>query len=162
MTAGDYMVRMGCVLSLLVAVFTAGKPSIAQSSNSNPLKLSPHHATASVADLAKEADWYEHVLGFQRSKLLGEGTGFQMYQMSMPGYRIDLVQQKGSSRHHEAQAAFEQGWLHVVFKTPDIDAAYKHLVAQATDVKAFRDEHAAITRLTFHDPEGNELEIVRE
>jgi catechol 2,3-dioxygenase-like lactoylglutathione lyase family enzyme len=156
------MARIGCVLTLLVVVFTAADPSIAQSSDSNPLKLSPHHATASVADLAKEANWYELVLGFQRSKLLGEGTDFQMYQMSIPGYRIDLVQQKGSSRQHETQGAFVQGWLHVVFKTPDIDTAYKHLVAQATDVKAFRDEHGAMTRLTFHDPEGNELEIVRE
>jgi catechol 2,3-dioxygenase-like lactoylglutathione lyase family enzyme len=145
-----------------VVVFTAGESSIAQSSNSNPLKLSPHHATASVADLNKEVAWYERVLGFQRSKLLGEGTDFQMYQMAMPGYRIDLVQQKGSSRQHNAQGAFVQGWLHVVFKTPDIDAAYKHLIAQETDVKAFRDERGAITRLTFHDPEGNELEIVRE
>lgn len=156
------MLRVGCVLTLLVLAFTAGEPSIAQSSNLNPLQLSPHHVTASVADLGKEASWYERVLGFQRSKLLGEGTDFQMYQMTMPGYRIDLVLQKGSSRQHGAQGAFAQGWLHVVFKTPDIDAAYKHLVAQATDVKAFRDEHSAITRVTFHDPEGNELEIVRE
>jgi catechol 2,3-dioxygenase-like lactoylglutathione lyase family enzyme len=156
------MVRTGCVLTLMVVVLTTGEPSIAQSSQSNPLKLSPHHATASVGDLAKEAAWYERVLGFQRSKLLGDGADFQMYQMTMPGYRIDLVQQKGSSRQHEAQGAFEQGWLHVVFKTPDIDAAYKHLLAQGTDVNAFKDEHTAITRLTFHDPEGNELEIVRE
>ena len=156
------MVRTGCVLTVLMVVLTTGELSIAQSSQSNPLKLSPHHATASVADLAKEAAWYERVLGFQRSKLLGDNADFQMYQMTMQGYRIDLVQQKGSSRQHKAQAAFAQGWLHVVFKTPDIDAAYKSLVAQATDVKAFRNEHSAITRVTFHDPEGNELEIVRE
>ena len=128
------MVRIGCVLTLLAVAFTAGEPSIAQSTDPNPLKLSPHHATASVADLAKEADWYERVLGFQRSKRLGDTADFQMYQMTMPGYRIDLVQQKGSSKQHEAQGASVQGWLHVVFKTPDIDAAYKHLVAQATDV----------------------------
>ena len=156
------MIFMRRILILLLAAFIAGKPSIAQSSESNPLKLSPHHATVSVADLAKEAAWYERVLGLQRGKLLGDGADFQMYQMTMPGYRIDLVQQKGSARQHEAQGAFVQGWLHVVFKTPDVDAAYKHLLAQGTDVKAFKDEHAAIARLTFHDPEGNELEIVRE
>jgi catechol 2,3-dioxygenase-like lactoylglutathione lyase family enzyme len=161
MAAGDYMVRTGCVVTFLLVVFTAGTSSIAQSGNPN-LSLSPHHVTASVADLANEAAWYERVLGFQRSKLLGDSADFQMYQMTMPGYRIDLVQQKGSSRQHEAQGAFVQGWLHVVFKTPDIGRAYKHLLTQATDVKAFKDDHAAITRLTFHDPEGNELEIVRE
>jgi catechol 2,3-dioxygenase-like lactoylglutathione lyase family enzyme len=153
---------MACTLTFMLAAFTNGEPAMSQSGNLNPLKLSPHHVTASVADLGKEADWYERVLGFQRSKLLGDGTDFQMYQMTMPGYRIDLVQQKGSSRQHEAQGTFVQGWLHVVFKTPDIDLAYKHLVTQATYVKAFRDEHSAVTRITFHDPEGNELEIVRE
>jgi hypothetical protein len=101
-------------------------------------------------------------LGFDRSRLLGNGADFQMYQMTTPGYRIDLVQQKGASRLRAPQPILVQGWLHVVFKTPDIDAAYKYLIDQKTDVKAIRDEHSVITRLVLHDPEGNELEIVRE
>lgn len=79
---------------------------------------------------------------------------------TQPGYRIDLVWQKGSSRQQETQGAFEQGWLHIVFKTPD--AAYKYLLEQKTDVKADRSAQPAITRLVFHDPEGNEVEMVPE
>lgn len=159
------MVRVGrWGLTFLAVGFAVAAPAVAQSGKSNPLKLSPHHATASVADLGKEADWYERVLGFQRNIPPGGGVAgnLQMYQMTIPGYRIDLIQQKGSTRQHEASGASEQGWLHVVFKSPDIDAAYKYLVEQATDVKATKDEHSVLTRLTFHDPEGNELEIVRE
>jgi len=33
----------------------------------NPLKLTPHHATISVADLDKESQWYGSVLGFEKS-----------------------------------------------------------------------------------------------
>ena len=84
---------------------------------------------------------------------------FEMYQMTMPGYRIDLVWQKGSTRQSEAKGALNQGWLHVVFKTPDLDSAYKYLVAKGTDVTAKRGAHSQIVHLTVHDPEGNEIGI---
>lgn len=150
-----------CMLMIALAMVLVCRCS-GQSSGANPLRLSPHHSTTSVADLEKEAGWYERALGFQRSNLLGTGTDFQMYQMTIPGYRIDLVQQKGSSRLPRTNGPPPQGWLHVVFKTPDLDGAYKHLVEQGIDVKATRHENSKITRVTFDDPEGNQLEIVRE
>ena len=146
---------------LFVALFAA-EHSGAQSSQSNPLQLSFHHATVSVADLDKEIAWYERVLGFQQGKRFDVSDDFAVVQMTMPGYRIDLVWQKGSSRPLQPQGTFRQGWLHIVFKTPAIDAAYKHLLEQKTDVKADRSPQSAITRLVFHDPEGNEVEIVPE
>lgn len=160
------MIRIGFALPAALVLLSTSIPGWGQapaaSKQLNPLRLSPHHVTASVADLEKEASWYERVLGFERSKLLGNPQDFSMYQMTMPGYRIDLVSQKGSTRQHGKTGAFEQGWLHVVFKTPDINTAYKWLVAQGTDVVAHRDQNDAITRVTFHDPEGNELEIVAQ
>jgi catechol 2,3-dioxygenase-like lactoylglutathione lyase family enzyme len=150
---------MASVLSALIATIPWG-PLLAQAAENNPLGLVPNHATASVADLEKEGEWYRRVLGFREIRRMQGGPDFAVLQMGIPGYRIDLVWQKGSSRPHEAQGALEQGWLHVVFETPAIDAAYKRLVDLGTDVKADRNAQAAITRLVFHDPEGNELEIV--
>jgi len=115
--------------------------------------------TASVADLEKEAAWYERVLGFKRSQRLSDRDDFAMYQMTMPGYRLDLVWQKGSSRQHRAQGAFKQGWLHIVFQTPNLVAAYKYLQTQGTDVKPNRGTDGGITHLSLHDPEGNEIGI---
>jgi hypothetical protein len=63
-------------LAPLAVVFTAGVQSVAQSTKSNLLNLSPNHVTASVANLEREADWHEHVLGFHRSKLLGGRKDF--------------------------------------------------------------------------------------
>ena len=146
------------LLVLMAAIPWA--PLLAQTADSNPMGLLPNHATASVADLEKESEWYRRVLGFHQVRRVHASPDFEVLQMGIPGYRIDLVWQKGSSRPHEAQGSFQQGWLHVVFETPAIDAAYKRLVDLGTDVKADRNTQAAITRLVFHDPEGNELEIV--
>jgi catechol 2,3-dioxygenase-like lactoylglutathione lyase family enzyme len=160
------MVRNLCkivgLLALLAVVSTAWKRSVAEPNKLNPLNLSVNHVTASVANLNQEADWYERVLGFHRSELFGGRKDFGLYKMTMPGNRIDLVWQMGSSRHQQENGPFEQGWLHVVFNTPDLDATYKYLVAQGTDVKIERDSQQRIVHLTLHDPEGNEIGLINE
>ena len=148
-------------LSLLPLALLVCAPLRAQSSPVNPLKLAPHHATASVADLDRESAWYQQVLGFQELARLQDGPDFAMRQLGIPGYRIDLVWRRGSVRPAVASGTAGQGWLHVVFRTPDIDAALQRLTALGADVQVSRNEQHAVTRLTFHDPEGNELEIVR-
>lgn len=160
------MSKKGCRiigrLAVLAVAFTALEKSIAQSSKSNPLHLSTNHVTASVANLDQEAAWYERVLGFHRSALLGGRKDFGLYQMTMPGNRIDLVWQMGSARHQLAKGRMEQGWLHVVFNTPDLKSAYEYLVAQGTDVVIERDAQQKIVHLTLHDPEGNEIGLVNQ
>ena len=142
-----YLVTAGVALCALFSM--AGERSAAPSGNVNPLHLSPNHVTASVADLELEANWYEQVLGFQRSAKLGGRKDFALYQMTMPGNRIDLVWQAGSARHQQAKGAFEQGWLHMVFNTPDLAAAYKYLVAKGTDVKMDRNAEGQVVHLTL-------------
>lgn len=127
----------------------------------NPLKLSFHHVTASVADLETEAAWYERVLGFKRSQKMGGGD-MAMYQMTMPGLRIDLVQAKGSARQHGRTGNLEQGWLHVVFQTPDVQHAYESLKAMGTDVKPEGGQVGEVQHLVLHDPEGNEIGIASD
>jgi catechol 2,3-dioxygenase-like lactoylglutathione lyase family enzyme len=149
---------------VILAALISGGQLLAQTApptgDANPLQLSPHHATTSVADIEKEAKWYEQILGFHEAQRFKNGTDSELRQMVIPGYRIDLVWQRGSVRPAGPSGNLKQGWFHVVFRTPVIDADYKRLVDMGTDVKAFRDDKSAITRLTFHDPEGNELEIV--
>jgi catechol 2,3-dioxygenase-like lactoylglutathione lyase family enzyme len=144
--------RIAAPLALLAIVFAVQDPSAAQSSKSSPPRLSMNHVTASVADLNQEAEWYERVLGFHRSELLGGRKDFGLYKMTMAGNRIDLVWQMGSARHQQAEGRLEQGWLHVVFNTPDLDAAHKYLVAQGTDVKIERDAQQRVVHLTCTIP----------
>jgi hypothetical protein len=107
------MMSKGCRivgrLALLALAFNAWEASIAQSSKLNLLNLSTNHVTASVANLEQEAAWYERVLGFHRSELLGGRKDFGLYQMTMPGNRIDLVWQKGSARPQQEKGRLEQG-----------------------------------------------------
>jgi catechol 2,3-dioxygenase-like lactoylglutathione lyase family enzyme len=142
----------------LIALLIGGR-AFGQATDSNPMELAPHHATAVVADLEKESAWYQRVLGFHEVERIRPNPDFEVLHLSIPGYRIDLVRQKGSSRQR-ATGYLAQGWLHVVFKTPVITADFKRLTDLVTDVKADRNAEGAIQRVTFHDPEGNELEIV--
>jgi catechol 2,3-dioxygenase-like lactoylglutathione lyase family enzyme len=128
----------------------------------NPLHLVADHATASVADLQKEERWYIDVLGFREVNHIHPRADFEACRVSIPGFSIDLVVQKGSRRSDKGVGNLEQGWLHVVFKTSAIDRSYSALTAAHTDVKAERDAHGAVTRIVVRDPEGNELEIFSE
>ena len=148
---------LGAVLLLALPPWgLAGAPS----STSNPLGLSLNHVTVSVAHLEEEAAWYERVLGFRRSALLGGRKDFGLYQMTMPGNRIDLVWEAGSVNHRLVAGRMEQGWLHVVFNTPDLNTAYKYLVAKGTDVQVEKDDQQTIVHLTLHDPDGNEIGLI--
>ena len=132
--------------------------STAPRAEPNPLKLTPHHATISVADLDKESQWYASVLGFEKSNLFDSPDSKGCW-MVIPGYRVDLIQQKGSSRKDTQIGLLRQGWLHVVFQTPMIEEALKRLHAAGTDVKAFKSDDGHLQRLILHDPEGNEVEL---
>ena len=150
------VVSIACIhLFLMLPPGRAAAQAVAE----NPLGLAPDHATISVADLARERDWYASVLGFKEMNHIERGSDFAISMMAIPGYRIDLVWQRGSSRSKHGTGDFEQGWRHIVFSTSIIDQDYKQLVALHTDVKADRDSNSAITRLLLHDPEGNEFEI---
>jgi len=124
----------------------------------NSLKLTPHHATISVADLDRESQWYASVLGFEKSNVF-DGPDTRGCSMVIPSYSVDLIQQKGSSKRDTQIGPLRQGWLHVVFRTPMIEEALKRLEAAGTDVKAFKYDGVHLQRLILHDPEGNEVEL---
>jgi catechol-2,3-dioxygenase len=84
----------------------------------------------------------------------------QMAQVTIPGYRIDLMQFPGSQRPKDASPRYAaQGWVHIAFTVPDLEKALSFLQAAGTDVKGNRGGNNALMNLLLHDPEGNEIEI---
>jgi catechol 2,3-dioxygenase-like lactoylglutathione lyase family enzyme len=142
----------------------------APSAPANPMHLEPDHVALSVADLAREEAWYTRVFGV-RDVYHFKRPGFEASHMSLGeslhDYHIDLVWEQGSTRpatpsrsSDEAAGALRQGWVHAVFKTSAIDAAYQRLRDLGTDVQADRNAKGLVWRLYLHDPEGNELQIM--
>jgi catechol 2,3-dioxygenase-like lactoylglutathione lyase family enzyme len=131
----------------------------AQTEDRNPHHFSPDHATVSVADWDKECQWYQRILGFHELKTAKLGPDRKICYLGIPGYRVDVLWQKGSVRHQVTTGSLEQGWLNIELKTSDIDGVYKFLVDQGIDVKVDRGENSSIQHLKFLDPEGNEIGI---
>jgi catechol 2,3-dioxygenase-like lactoylglutathione lyase family enzyme len=125
--------------------------------------LVPQHITISVEDMNRETDWYVKVLGFEIVPFNDTDPNFLNHHLTIPGYRIDLVKYKGSSRPAVPNPLYlQQGWIHIAFSVPDLDAALKQLQALHTDVKADSPDPKGVpSRLVVHDPEGNELEFFK-
>jgi|HubBroStandDraft_6_1064221.scaffolds.fasta_scaffold99065_2 catechol 2,3-dioxygenase-like lactoylglutathione lyase family enzyme len=139
--------------------------SQAQAGNPQPAPLTglvPDHATISVENLDRIAEWYERVLGFKVAQRFDINPNFLLEQLSIPGYRIDLVKYKGSVRPAAVNPLYlQQGWIHVVFNVQDLPVALKELQDLNVNVAADKDSKGIPTRLAIHDPEGNEIEVVK-
>lgn len=124
--------------------------------------LAPDHATISVENIDRVAEWYEKILGFKVANRFDTNPDFLLEQLSIPGYRIDLVKCKGSARPAQPNPVFlQQGWIHIVFNTQDLPSALKQLQALNVKLTSNQDADGTLTRLVLHDPEGNEVEVVR-
>lgn len=153
-------------LALLVcAAAQAPQAAAAQAAVAQPgpvTGLVPDHATLSVANIEREAEWYGRVLGFMPLSKSEANPDMRNWHLVIPGYRIDLVQFKGSERPAAAASPYSwQGWTHVVFHVEDVGAALKSLQALQVDVGVSRDDKGTPIQLRIHDPEGNEVEIRR-
>jgi catechol-2,3-dioxygenase len=123
--------------------------------------LAPQHITISVESLNRESEWYVDVLGFKAEPSSGGNPDFLIQHLTIPGYRIDLIKYKGSTRPAPVNPLYlRQGWIHIAFSVPDLATAFKELQALNTDVKADnKNAKGEPTRLVLHDPEGNEIEL---
>jgi len=151
--------------SVILCGVALSQPGPAQAENPHPAPLTglaPDHATISVENLDRTADWYQRVLGFKVAQRFDTNPDFLLEQLSIPGYRIDLVKYKGSVRPASVNPLYlQQGWVHVVFNVQDLPAAFKELQALNVNVAADKDANGVPTRLVMHDPEGNEIELVK-
>jgi catechol 2,3-dioxygenase-like lactoylglutathione lyase family enzyme len=158
------MLGLQFVAGILLCWVALAQLSAAQASDTQARTLSglaPHHVTISVENLDRVSEWYVTVLGFKPEPHAGNDPNFQVQHVTIPGYRIDLIQFKGSSRPAPANPIYlRQGWIHIAFSVPDLPAALKQLQALNTDVRADnKDAKGLPTRLVVHDPEGNEIEL---
>ena len=155
--------RFPAALSAL-DVALAAPQALAQGAPAPPVTgLVPDHATLSVENIEREAEWFERVLGFKAFSKSEANPDFRNWHMVIPGYRIDLVQWKGSHRAPAGASAYlQQGWTHVVFHVPEVALAVKQLEALHVDTKVNRDAKGVPIQILIHDPEGNEIEIRRD
>ena len=140
------------------------QPVAAQGSHSQPAALTglmAQHVTLSVENLDRETEWYVNVLGFKATPRVDTNPAFLVQHVYIPGYRIDLIQFKGSTRPASVDPIYlRQGWIHVAFSVPNLSVALKQLQALHTDVTVgTKDAEGLPTRLVLHDPEGNEFEL---
>jgi catechol 2,3-dioxygenase-like lactoylglutathione lyase family enzyme len=142
------------ISALLVSAAASAAPFPAV----NPLQLSPHHVALSVANLHVESAWYARVLGFEEV-YCSQPPGPKSCWMWIPGFRIDLLQQKGASRAEERFGGARRGWLHLSLQTPLIRQALQHLRVLGVAVQVFEYGNGHIMRLLFDDPEGNQIEL---
>jgi catechol-2,3-dioxygenase len=125
--------------------------------------LAADHVTLSVANMGRESEWYERVLGFKVARSFDDNPENLVRQLRIPGYGIDLVQYKGSKRPAPSDPKFlQQGWVHIAFNVADLPSALVDLQAAKADVWiGSKDATGVPTRLNLHDPEGNEIELFK-
>ena len=153
-----FIAGVALVLGLLVG------PGIAQTNITQNVPITGivmDHVTLSVESLDHESDWYERVMGFKVTKRSSPSADMLTRQLRVPGFRIDLIQYKGSTRPATVVPPYlRQGWVHIAFSVPDLEDALKQLRALEPDVTiGSRDGAGVPTRLVVHDPEGNEIEL---
>jgi catechol 2,3-dioxygenase-like lactoylglutathione lyase family enzyme len=141
---------------------------VAATSADNPLQLSrPRTVTLVVADLSKEVEWYQTVLGFhetQKTPAIDPNAAEQVGRIELAGFRLHLVAHKGSRRPAPLQdyrpaANLLQGLSHFSFESTNLDEIYKWLTAHNVEVQAVRDSANKLRMMRFSDPEGNEIHI---
>ena len=158
-------------LLLMIAASLASIPAQSQApvlpaakvTADNPLGLTIDHATLSVKDIDKEEAFLKETLGFKELSSGNFGPDVKFRTLAISGvFRLDLVEHKGSARHAPIGAFdMEQGWVHLVFKSSNLDSAYRSLLAKKANMRITKAPHGSFTEFFLIDPEGNEIELQR-
>src|SRR5690242_9714527 len=128
------MKNLVTISSVLLALFSFATMPAQGAETENPLQLSSHHVSLSVADLDKQQAFYVHVLGFKNGSVRKDANG-ETRQVTIPGYAVNLTRSNGSERHPRNEGNLEQGWFHIVLATPILDEVQKRLDAQGVKTK---------------------------
>jgi len=147
----------------LVALF-ASSPGLAAgqaappTAATNPLGLSIQHATMGVASIDLERAFFRDILGFAVGPLKARPK-YNLQQMFIPGFRIDMIEQQGSVRPAAEMGTDKQGWLHLAFQVPDAEATYRLLKSKGAAAVPGRMDGTKIGSVFVTDPEGNRIEL---
>ena len=118
-----------------------------------------------MANIDRAIKWYTEKLGFKLLRHDKTNPDRQVAWLTIPGYRIDLIQSKGSvMRPLPKDRMMVQGWGHIVFAVPDVDRAYAILKARGVVLPEPVATNAVMHIRTSHfpDSEGNWLEIYQD
>ncbi len=126
------------------------------------------HVGLNVADLEVMTEWYVDALKLEvEFEFALDHVEFRGVMLRAPaGYRLELLHRPGSVpgllAANPVEAALTQGFGHLAFDVPDVDAAYEALVAAgAADRMSPRPSPEPGVRMAFvADPEGNLLELL--
>jgi catechol 2,3-dioxygenase-like lactoylglutathione lyase family enzyme len=158
------LVRTAAALAAGAMAFASAALAQAPADSAPPVSgLAPDHATLSVENIEREAEWYQRVLGFKVFSKSEANPDFRNWHLFIPGYRIDLVKWKGSHRNPEGGSVYlQQGWTHVVFHVPEVAVAVKQLEALHVEMQVNKDAKGVPIQCLIRDPEGNQIEIRRD
>jgi catechol 2,3-dioxygenase-like lactoylglutathione lyase family enzyme len=156
-------IRAHFVIAALCSGAALCQPVLAAEAQPPPVSgLVPDHATLSVENIEREAQWYERVLGFKVYSKSEINPDFVNWHLVIPGYRIDLIKFKGSKRPPKGESVYlQQGWTHVVFHVENVADALSALQALHVEVDVSKDNKGTPIQIRIDDPEGNEIEIRR-
>lgn len=154
--------QLCCGIMFCALAFSQQQPEARSNTEPSPLTgLKVEHITFSVANIDRETDWLGKVFGFKIFRSGGEANSTSR-NLSIPGFRIDLIQLQGSSRPPVPNPRdLQQGFIHVVFQVPDLEAAYRQLKVLNQDVMREYYPGTELWGLKLDDPEGNEFELTQ-
>jgi catechol 2,3-dioxygenase-like lactoylglutathione lyase family enzyme len=144
---------LSTTLGALLCLSAASAPPV------NPLKLTPHHITASVADLDRAAAWYQDILGFEIRER-GRHGPVKFVELAIPGFGVALVQETAPAGHSTKPQTDAPRWIHIVFAVPDPDAAFRILKDKGASLSTRGPVNGRIESFLVTDSEGNEIEIL--
>lgn len=90
------------ILALAASALSAQTPG-------NPIQLEFHHATASVADMNRAIKWYTEKLGFKVTLHKRLNQDVDLAWLVIPGFRVDLIQFRNSTRPAASQSSGDPG-----------------------------------------------------
>lgn len=127
------------------------------------------HVGLNVRDLDAAIRWYRAAFDLDLEIAFDlERIGLRIAMLRSPlGHRVELlhrpVSQPGLRADNPVQAAETEGYGHMCFDVPDLDAAYTRLLAMdARPVLEPQPSPEKGVRMAWvHDPEGNLIELIQ-
>jgi catechol 2,3-dioxygenase-like lactoylglutathione lyase family enzyme len=123
------------------------------------------HITINVKDLAKTFDFYEKILGLEKSDFemdLGFGV---VYYMPLPGgTKLELIDYRTEERSLDTKDTDLGIYRHVAFTVDDLDEVKKRCVEWGAEIVLDRDYNEFLNCyvMLVTDPNGVEVEFVEE
>jgi glyoxylase I family protein len=136
-----------------------------------------HHTSFTVSDMDRSIAFYRDILGMNvlwdsaqagvkfkgpRCDLITgcPGTEQRLVFLGMGGGVVELVEYTPRGKPLENNKASDTGSSHVCFKTDDINALYKKLLANDVKLHCSPQEGNANLIMYFRDPDGIILEAI--